>query len=367
MIRLAYPPGGPYDRQSVRRISVLLCLALVAALALGACNAQFTPDAARVGGVAIPQSALDAALDSVAVDPGFRCLVEASSGGASGVVGVAPGTYNAAFAASELTLLIRADAIHDLAVRLGLPDGSFAAKFASNQIEHDLQSELGSTCKFAAAKVFSLLGGAYRAALVGYWAGEFTIAAHLEGVRLTAAGVTAYERSHRGSAILDCARVIVVASQAKAAQLAIAVNGGVSFAKVARLNSLDTSTAERGGSLGCGLPATLALPLRAVVAHLALGKLSRPVRFGKYWLLLEVTRRPAASLMDVALGVVSAGLTAAGKQATAGFDRVQVSVNPSYGTWVKVSGTWEVRPPSGPPVDLVPNPSAVGAGLSSGG
>ena len=75
VIRLAYPPGGPYDRRSVRRISVLLCLALVAALALGACNAQFTPYAARVGGVAVSQSTLDAALDSVAGDPGFRCLV----------------------------------------------------------------------------------------------------------------------------------------------------------------------------------------------------------------------------------------------------------------------------------------------------
>jgi hypothetical protein len=351
----------------VRRISVLLCLALVAALALGACNAQFTPDAARVGGVAVPQSALDAALDSVAGDPGFRCLVEASDGGASGVVGVAPGTYNASFAASELTLLIRADAIHDIVGRLGLPDGSFAAKLASNQFEHELQSELGSTCNFKAAKVFSLLGGAYRAALIGYWAGEFTLAAHVEGVRLTAAGVTAYERNHRGSAILDCTRVIVVASRSKAAQLAIAINGGVSFAKVARLNSLDTSTAERGGNLGCGLPTTLALSLRRAVVHLALGRLSSPVRFGKYWLLLEVTRRPVAPLMDVALGVVSAGSTAAGKQATAGFDRAQVSVNPAYGTWVKVSGAWEVRPPSGPPVDLVPNPSAVGAGSTLGG
>jgi hypothetical protein len=84
-------------------------------------------------------------------------------------------------------------------------------------------------------------------------------------------------------------------------------------------------------------------------------------------LLLEVTRRPVAPLLDVAFGVVSAGMTAAGKQAAAGFDRAQVSVDPAYGTWVKVSGAWEVRPPSGPPVDLVPNPSAVGAGSTLGG
>jgi hypothetical protein len=346
----------------VRRISVLLCLALVAALALGACNAQFTPDAARVGGVAVPQSTLDAALDSVAGDPGFRCLV-----GGSRVVGVAPGTYNASYAAGVLTLLIQADSIHDMVGRLGLPDGSFAATLASDQIEQGMQSGLGSKCKFRAARVFSGLVAAYRAALIQYESGEDTLAAHVEGVRLTAAGVTAYERDHRAAAILDCAWVIVVASQAKAAQLAIAVNGGVSFAKVARLNSLDTSTAQRGGYLGCIPPATLAQALRGTVAHLALGKLSRPVRFGKYWLLLEVTRRPVAPLRDVALDVVSAGLTAAGKQAAANIDRTQVSVDPAYGTWVKVAGGWEVRPPSGPPVDLVPNPSAVGAGLTSGG
>ena len=215
--------------------------------------------------------------------------------------------------------------------------------------------------------MFSGLVAAYRAALVQYQSGEDTLAAHVEGVRLTAAGVTAYERNHRGSAILDCAWVIVVASRAKAAQLAIAVSGGVSFAKVARLNSLDASTAERGGYLGCIPPATLIQPLRDSVAHLALGKLSSPVPFGKYWLLLEVTRRPVAPLLDVALGVVSAGLSAAEEQAAANIGRAQVSVDPAYGTWVNVSGTWEVRPPSGPPVDLVPNPSAVGAGLTSGG
>ncbi len=359
MIRLAPPPACPYHRLTVRRIPAVVCVVLGAALALGVCDAQFTPFAARVNGAAVSQSALDAALDSVASDPGYGCLVEAASGGAVHVTGAAPGTYNETFAAGVLSLLIEADAIHLAAGALGLAEGTVATTLAQRQITADLTPQANSTCLVTGAQVFGDLSGPYRRALVQLQVDEDAIAAHAVGAAFSNAGIAAYERHHRAATTLDCTDAIEVASWDKAAQLAIAIRGGVSFAKVARENSLDTASADAGGNLGCVLPANLTKPLGGIVARLPLGELSGPVHFEKYWLLLLVTRRPVAPLGQAALAVVEAGIAVAAKQFAAIVAAAHVSVDPAYGSWARASGTWSVRPPTGPPLDLVPNPSAV--------
>jgi len=357
--RLAPRPACPYHRLTVRRFSLLVCLGAVAAVLLGACDAQFTPFAARVDGAAVSQSALDAALDSVADDPGYRCLVETASGGPTHVTGVAPGTYNAEFAAGALSLLIEAAAIREVVGRLDIAEGEVATQLATTQLAADLTPATGSACAVTGAEVLADLSGRYRTALVQLQADEDALAAHAVGVTLTDSGVASYERQHRSSTTLDCTWAIEVASEAKAAQLAIAIDGGVSFATVARKNSLDARSADAGGYLGCVLPADLKGSLGKFVAQLPVGVLSRPVPFTKYWLLFKVTRRPAAPLAQAAAAVVDAGMAKAEKQFAAIVVAAHVSVDPAYGSWVRVGGNWEVRSPSGPPIDLVPNPSAV--------
>ena len=350
----------------MRRFSAAVCVVLGVALALGACDAQFTPDAARVDGAAVSQTTLDAALDSVAADPGYRCLVEATSGGATDVVGVARGTYNATFAASTLSLLIEADAVHVAVGRLALIEGTVAAKLARQQMAEGLSPESGSTCLYTGSQVFSGLAARFRATLVQLQTDEDALAAHTRGVTFSNAGIADYERHHRAATTLECTYAIAVASQAKAAQLAIAIDGGVSFAKVARENSLDPSSADRGGYLGCILPGTLTRPLGGIVSGLAVGKLSGPIHFGKFWLLLKVERRAVAPLVQAALAVVTAGMAAAPAQLNTIVADAHVSVDPTYGSWGKANGSFEVLPPTGPPLDLVPNPSAVIAGSDLG-
>ncbi|MGD0895612.1 MAG: peptidylprolyl isomerase [Acidimicrobiales bacterium] len=351
----------------MRRIPVLVGVALVAALALGACDAQFTPYAARVDGAAVSQSTLDAALDSVAADPGYRCLVESASGGATSVVGVARGTYNATFAADALSLLIEADAIHVAVGRFRLAEGPVAMGLAESEMESDFTPQSGSTCQTTGGEVLAALSGGFRSALVQLQADEDALAARVVGASLSNAGIANYERHHRAATTLDCTWAIELASQTKAEQFATAIYGGVAFAKIARKNSLDASSASKGGYLGCILPSDLTSPLGGVVRRLPVGKLSSPVHFQKYWLLLKVTRRPVAPLKQAAAAVINAGRTAAAKQLSAIVGAAHVSVDPTYGTWAKVSGTWEVRAPAGPPVDLVPNPAAVGAKSALGG
>ena len=174
-----------------------------------------------MNGAAVSQSALDAALDSVASDPGYGCLVEAASGGAVHVTGAAPGTYNETFAAGVLSLLIEADAIHLAAGALGLAEGTVATTLAQRQITADLTPQANSTCLVTGAQVFGDLSGPYRRALVQLQVDEDAIAAHAVGAAFSNAGIAAYERHHRAATTLDCTDAIEVASRDKAAQLAI--------------------------------------------------------------------------------------------------------------------------------------------------
>lgn len=351
----------------MRRFLVSLVALALGALALSACDAQVTPYAARVDGATVSQATLDAALNSVASDPGYRCVIETTSGGAANVTGAGPGTYNATFAAAVLSLLVEADALKVAVAKMHLLIGAFADQVARSQLPQNFGPPTGSTCSATGAEVFNGLSARYRTVLIGLQADEDVLAAKAIGVPLTTAGITAYESRHRKESTLECTRVIEVASKQKASELAIAIHSGVSFASVAMRNSIDSTSAPKGGSLGCILPATLVAPLGSVIASLRVGELSAPVAFQRDWLLFEVTSRSPDSLVDVATRAV---LPAGTAKATAALARVvkaaRVTVDPSYGTWTKVRGAFQVRPPSGPPLDLVPNPAAVGASSALG-
>ena len=349
------------------RLPIALVALVLGSFVLSACNAQFTPYAARVEGATISQATLDSALDSIANDPGYRCVVETTSGGAVNVTGAGSGTYNATFASAALSLLVEAQAVKTHIEAMHLHVSPFADEVASTQLPADFGPPSGSSCTATGAEVFRSLPDRYRNVLLGLQANEDVLAARAVGVPLTMAGLAAFARKHPASTTLDCARVIEVASSEKATQLAIAIRAGVSFAVIAKKNSLDTFSAPRGGNLGCVLPTALINPLGHIISTLSVGELSAPIAFRSDWLLLEVTRRTADSLADIATKTV---LPQGTQAATAELARIvahaKVSVDPRYGTWAKVKSAFQVRPPSGPPLDLVPNPGAVGATSSLG-
>jgi hypothetical protein len=339
----------------------LLPLVLVAAgaLALSACDANFLPTAARVDGSFVSQSTLNQALDSVASDAGYRCLLE-SSAGANVVAGVARGTYSASFTAGALSLLIEAKAADAAIAHAGLVVGPLATTLADDELATSFSPSTGSTCTEPGTEVLASLGSSFRHALVSLQADQDVLAAHAVGAALTTTGVRAYAAQHPKETALDCTEAIEVASRAKAGQLAEAIKGGASFALVAKKNSIDAS-GQRGGALGCLAPSALTSPLNHVVASLSVGVLSAPVQFGGDWILFEVTSRRAPTLSEAASALVHAGTVSASQAINAAVARAHVEVDPRYGTWRKVGSTYEVRAPTGPPLRLLPNPSAVGA------
>lgn len=337
-----------------------LALVIAGALALSACDSQFLPVAARVNGSFVSQSSLNSALDSVASDAGYRCLLESSAGGARAVTGVSDGTYNASFAASTLSLLIEEKAAGVAVAGAHLSVTPLAEQVASAELAASFTPSQGSACTEPGTEVLSALGGGFKTVLVRLQSDEDVLAAHAVGAALTPVGVRAYAKRHARATALDCIEAIVVASKAKAEQLAIAIVGGASFATVARKNSLDASAAN-GGSLGCITPSALTSPLGGIVASLPVGVVSPPVSFSGEWIIFEVTARRAPTLSEAAAAIIHAGSTAAARAIDASVATAHVEVDPHYGTWTKVGTTYEVKAPTGPPLRLLPNPSAVGA------
>jgi hypothetical protein len=344
----------------VRSLVPALALVVAGAVALSACDARFLPDAARVDGAFVSQSTLNSALDSVASDSGYRCLLETAAGSAHAVTGVSSGTYNASFAAGALSLLIEAKAADTAVARAHLTVSPLARQIARAELATSFTPSTGSACTEPGAEVLSTLGSGFAVALVSLQADEDVLAAHSLGVVLSPTGVRAYAEHHVKAAALDCTEAIEVASEAKAEQLAIAIKGGASFATVAEKNSLDAS-ASRGGSLGCITPSALTKPLGGVVASLSVGVLSAPVPFAGEWILFEVTSRRPPTLSEAAAAIVHAGMGAATKAVDDAVATAHVEVDPRYGTWTKVDGSYEVKASSGPSLRLLPNPSAVGA------
>jgi PPIC-type PPIASE domain len=350
----------PYPRLFVRSFLPALALVVVGAVVLSACDAQFLPEAARVDGAFVSQSTLNSALDSVASDAGYRCLLETAAGSAHAVTGVSNGTYNTSFAAGALSLLIEAKAADVAVARDHLVVTPLARQVARAELATSFTPSSGSTCTEPGAEVLSSLSGGFAAALVSLQADEDALAAHAVGYRLTTSGARAYAQHHAAEAALDCTEAIEVASRAKAEQLAIAILHGASFATVAEKNSLDAS-ASRGGALGCITPSALTSPLGGIVSTLPVGLLSPPVQFAGEWILFEVTARRTPTLSEAAAALVHAGSTAASKELARFVAKAHVEVDPRYGTWKKVGSSYEVKAPTGPPLHLLPNPTAVGA------
>ncbi|MCU1494454.1 MAG: parvulin-like peptidyl-prolyl isomerase [Acidimicrobiaceae bacterium] len=342
---------------------LLLPVAALVALSvlLGACSAQLTPSAARAAGSTITSSTLTDAMRSIADDKGYRCEVLASAtanGGQLAIEGKGGSGYAASFAADVLSELVQYAVVHADVVRLGLGEGSFARQLVATHLDTQYAPSSTSGCATTGAQVLAGFSSSYRNRLIAAQLDEFTLLGHLAGIPLTSQGVSAYEATHKSVSTLDCTSVIQVASKAAALAASKQIAAGVSFASVAKSESTDSS-ATSGGSLGCILPSDFASPLNGIIAGLTVGQVSAPVQFGTSYLLLVVTSRPLASLLQIAYQLVLAQQTTYSSLLPKLIAGAHVTVDPTYGSWKHSSAGWSVAPPTGPANALVPDPVAI--------
>jgi hypothetical protein len=187
--------------------------------------------------------------------------------------------------------------------------------------------------------------------------------------------VAAYYAANQPLFTAACISRIVVATEAKANQLVTQLNGGASFADLAKADSVDAQTASGGGALGCNFTQSQvkqALGLQTVTVGTPLGP-TQDSSSGE-WVIYEVTSQTVEPLSAVT-SVIRQELL----QATANVNRVSkqivryartadVYVNPTYGTWKGLA----VVPPVGPPAEyllaaLPGGTASSGASLNLGG
>ncbi len=159
---------------------------------------------------------------------------------------------------------------------------------------------------------------------------------------------------------MDCLSGIVTASEAKANEVKAQLEAGASFPTLARSESIDTESAETGGSLGCSFTqAYLVQDLQQQA--ISVGKPLAPVETSSTgeWAVYEVTSQTvepltaARALVEKELLQATANVDRVNNEIVAFAHRSSVTIDPQYGTWNSLS----IVPPTAPPADLLPTAS----------
>jgi len=351
----------------VRKLLLTVALLVGVALAAGACDTTPSGYAAQVGGTTISSATLTAALSSAAADPA-TCEVQ-SFLGVSSIHGAGSGdeTYSSAFAAAVLHQLIETEVMRRQLAAEHLAITPFARAVGVAELDSALtptSTSSGPSCPGTGATTLQGFTPDFRRQLVDFYAGLSLLIAHANGLELTPAGVGSYAAAHGGAPSITCLSAIVVSSQGSAQTLEADLAKGASFAALARAHSLDTQSAPNGGAIGCAPPAQiaqLAAPLNKIVPRLAVGQASAPVHISTFWAIVLVTSRHALGTVQSAATLLGQHAAAGEAAFRAGLARVDVVVDPAYGSWSRSGATLTVATPAGPSGGLLFNASAVGA------
>ena len=349
----------------MKRITAALAsLAVICVLAVGlsGCNADLSPYAAVVNGSEISQAQLRGALSAISSNASYTCAIESS--GTTHITGAGQGTYNAAFSAEVLSILVQDEVVRQHVARLGLPEPASLYSVALTQLQ--AATAPPSTCPGSGASLMAAFVPSYRAQLVRFQVDEDALAAHLAGTSLRPAALGAFVATRKNEMSLACVSVIEVASKATASSLRRQLLKGASFAALAKADSLDTSSSPNGGSIGCIPDSEFTAPLDTVIADLAVGRVSSPIAFSTDFLLLLVTGRRSEPYSQLVSSLVATEQTALNKIFPELIRTARVQVDPQFGTWDTKASPARVDVNTAPPAAMVPNPGADSLSSASG-
>jgi PPIC-type PPIASE domain len=173
---------------------------------------------------------------------------------------------------------------------------------------------------------------------------------------------------HAGEFATTCLSLIVTTDPTTAEIAASSISSGQSFAAAAKKYSQDTTTASRGGSVGCISPTASTYPtIQHYVGTLATGHVSQVTAIPSgqgtdNYYLFTVTKRTqnafreihaAVSSLNASANAMEAELLGQGIQQRAG-----ITVSPALGTWELTSAGGTIVLPTAPPASSVLNASA---------
>lgn len=343
------------------------------ALFSSACNLQWSPYAAKVGGQEISTGQLDSALKRASHDAAFKCLLESSATSGYRLEGTGSDTYDSAFVAFILTDLVDSRVASRVVQTDHLRTGAAAYSLARSQVSEALQSQASqANCPAAGQKALAGLGPSLSSSFVRLQLDEDALAARAAGVRLNAAGIRRFETSHPALTRESCISGIFVQTKAKANSIEQAVTGGESFASlISKYAKTSTSSA---GALGCytgGQLGQISPAIAQAVASGRVGQVLKPVYYqsteSAAYVVAEVTSRPYEPAAAALNQLFSSESAAFERAIVSGLGHLQVSIDPRYGRWSATKAGksasagfgGRVVPPKGPALSLVLNRSTI--------
>ena len=325
----------------MRRLSTFLT-ALVAGLALmaTACG-SVSPYAAKVDDESISEDDLERELRSIAANGPYLKLVEARQQ----VKGTGAGTFDAAFTALALTRQIYYQLIGAELTRRKLSVGPADMSAARETVIDQIQGE----------DVFKDFPEDYQEELIRRQAQLDLLTLSLSGQKGSADDAArAYYDSHKDEFASACVSHILVPDQAKADDIRARIAGGQDFAAVARTESQDTQSAQKGGELGCDITRETGFVPEFLLAvfNQPVGEVGTPVKSQFGYHVIKVTSRNTPPF-DQVKGQARQRLATGGQEKLLTWlqetvSKANIEVNPKYGTFNKEGASPGVVPPARP-------------------
>lgn len=341
----------------MRRFLPLLPLALVV-VGAAACDASFTPYAAKVNGVTISEGSIESDLSAIDHNAPLKCIISANQQPIAG--SGRTGTFSSSFTASRLTSSVLGRIVQSELARRHVGVSSLATLAAQNEIASLFAGQ--TSCTQNPTATVQAFSPALRASLIEPQAAIDTLSAQLGGAPLTVRGVATFARANPTVASDQCISVIFTNAQSRAVSLRTAIAQGAPFATVAKASSIESTSAARGGAIGCIAANSLPSPINTTVTALKIGAVSGPLAYTAngvvYYLLVEVTARKA-SLTTAAEAEIARGASAESALVTRRLSEAKVEVNPAYGKWSNAGGPFQVVPNSGPAGKFLGNVTAI--------
>ncbi len=343
----------------MRRIFFLLTASVVGmALVATACG-SVSPYAAKVDNKSIEQDDLERELRSIAANGPYLKLIESRQQ----VKGTGAGTFDAAFTALALTRQIYYQLIGtELAARkLTVSEADLAA--ARVTVIGQIQGE----------DVFKDFPKPYQDELIRRQAQLDVLTLALNGNEGPADDATrAYFDSHKDEFASACVSHIPVARREKGDDVRARVGRGEDFAAVAKTESSDTQSAQKGGELGCDIDQSTGFVPEFLLAvfNQPVGEVGAPVQTQFGFHVIKVTKREVPPF-DQVKDQARQKLTATGQEKLLTWlqetiSKAKIEVNPRYGTFDKEGASPGVVPPARPAdgtdttVGLTPAPGPAG-------
>jgi hypothetical protein len=320
----------------------LLCLLALVALVAVACG-SLQPYALVVNGSRIPQHDINNELKAIRANGRYLDALDQGDPSHRQILGSGSGTFNADFTAFILNQDLDYELVHQEVLKRKL-------KVAPADVD---QAKATVIQQVNGQDTFNAFPKWYQDKLTQRFSEVIVLARSLTPAADDAKAMD-YYNAHKSDFEQACASHILVDSPQAAADIEARLAKGEDFAAVAKSDSKDTGSAQKGGDVGCFFRNSQLVPefLSAAFSQ-PVGQVGPPVQTQFGYHVIKVTSRTVPPFDQVKQQVEQAMGQGGGQQLqqwlTDSLKKAKVKMNPKFGTFNKNKPVPEIDAPQAPP------------------